>query len=496
MESSSFISKKKDIIFITASFLVLAAIFIIYTTYNQKYVAASDWYGYYAGSQLLKKGRVAMEVELNPAQYPAIAPLSYFVWKGKVLPQYPPGYPLLMAFAGFAGLEFYVAPILGVLSVVLMFLLIKPLSNRWIAAFLASMWALFPIVVFGSTSVMSDLVATFFILLSLYLYRRGNIMLSAFSLAFSLAVRPTDLLYCLIFLPVLIRDKKWFKFGCYFAIPAFFYGLYNWFIYGAPWQTGYMSAAESFSSASFFPHLLFYARETFFQMTPFLILPALFALFRMSKERLFYASWFLIFFVFYCFWVPGGDCWWWTRFLLPGYPALFLLAALGFNDLWAIMQSKKKMKWKYAPRSTVAAFILLGIILGGYFINYGFHHQNIWEKNKGKFYYDITQKISNSISQNSYVGTIEFSGAIRLYTPITSFYLAHSNTKYLITNRLLHDIPVYLLIEPWNLKLPTVKQLFKLFRINKVLELDGWPNFYLYKVKNRILRVWRARGLL
>ena len=486
----------KTIIFVVGAFLALAAISVLYATYKQEYVAASDWYGYYEGSQLLKKGRVSMEMELDPAQYPAIAPLSYFVRDGKVLPQYPPGYPLLMAIAGIAGLEFYVAPLLGVLSVIVMFLLIKPLTERWIAGLLALAWAFAPIVVYGSTSVMSDLVAAFFIILSLYLYRKGEIMLSAFALGFSIIVRPSDVLYGLVFLPVLIKDRQWFRYGCYFAIPAALYGVYNWLVYGAPWNTGYYYAADFFTSSVFFPHLAFYAKETLVQFTPFLVIPAIYALRKLDKERIFYAAWFLIFFLFYCFWVPGGDSWWWTRFLLPGYPALFFLAALGINDLLTWLRFRGAAHRKNIYRAVSAAVVAAGLVMIGYFIVYGLHHSDIWEKEKGKIYYNTTQMIAQHVPADSYVGSVEFSGAQRLYTHIKSFFLDHPNAFVFIASRLEQKVPVYLAIEPWNRERPSIKMLLKLFHTREVLELKPWPEFYLYKVKSRNFRAWRARGLI
>ena len=284
--SANSVNSKKKLIYSAASAAALLIIFFIYSAYNQEYVGGSDFYGYYAQSLLLKKGQVDMPVGVSPAEYPSIAPLSYFVKNGKVLPQYPPGYPLLMALAGFIGLEFYVTPILGILSIVLMFLLIKELTDKKIAVFFSLIWAFFPIVVYGSTSVMSDLAAAFFILLALYLYRKEKIPFSAFALAFSLVVRPTNILFCLIFLPVLIRDRQWFRYGCYFAIPASLYGLYNWLVYGAPWKMGYANVSERFLSSVFFDHLVYYAKETVIQFTPFLIILIFFHLLLISRKSL------------------------------------------------------------------------------------------------------------------------------------------------------------------------------------------------------------------
>lgn len=477
---------KKRIIFLTASIVVLFIIFFIYINYNQEYVGASDWYGYYSLSLLFKQGRVDLEVGLPPAQNPPIAPLSYFVKDGKVLQQYPPGYPLLMALAGFVGLEFYVTPILGILSIVLMFLLVKDLTDTWIAALFSLLWAFTPIVVYASTSVMSDLPATVFILLSLYFYRKKKIIPAALSLGFSLVVRPTNVLYCLIFLPVLLKetwkDKQWIKFGLFFAVPVSLYSIYNWLVYGLPWKTGYTDFSDHMLTSVFFNHLVFFIKEIFIQFTPFLVIFALLAIWKKNQDSFFYGSWFLIFLIFYSFWRSGGDMWWWTRFLLPALPAFFFLAAPGLKNLLTSIHSK----WKPAKSLVnISLNILTGIIII-YFVIYGFNHVDIWEKNKGKIYYDASKAIGEAVPANSFVGSFEFSGSIRLYAGIETFnstYYPHS--LLLISNLLKKRIPVYVAVEPWNREIPTIKKLFEVFKVEKVMVVKGWSDFYLYRIVRR-----------
>jgi hypothetical protein len=478
--------ENKKIIFLTASIAALLIIFFIYTTYNQEYVGGSDWYGYYSLSLLLKQGRVDLPVGLPPGQYPPIAPLSYFVKDGKVLQQYPPGYPLLMALAGFIGLEFYVTPILGILSIILMFLLIKDLTDTWIAALLSLLWAFSPIVMYGSTSVMSDLPATVFILLSLYFYRKKKIIPSALALGFSLVVRPTNVLYCLIFLPMLLKetwkDKQWIKFGLYFAVPVSLYGIYNWLLYGLPWKTGYTDFSDHLLTSVFFNHLVFYIKEIIIQFTPFLIIFALLVIWKKNKDLLFYAGWFLIFLIFYSFWRSGGDTWWWTRFLLPAWPALFFLAALGLKNLSTFIQSKGKP----AKSPVNISLTLLTAVIIIYFVIYGFNHGDIWEKNKGKIYYDTSKAIAEAVPANSFVGSIEFSGCIRLYTGIETFNSSYyPQSLFLISDLLKKRIPVYMAVEPWNRELPTIKKFFEVFKVEKVMAVKEWSDFYLYRIVRR-----------
>jgi hypothetical protein len=345
-------------------------------------------------------------------------------------------------------------------------------------------------------------------------------------------------LFCLIFLPVLIRDKQWFKFGFYFAIPAFFYGLYNWLVYGAPWKIGYAKVSERFITSVFFHHLVYYARETVIQFTPFLIILIFLHFLLICRKSLqkkqavemtpmkerhqtdreaagvadpvemtprkndirltvnglgvpppwwFYVSWFLIFFIFYCFWRPLGGTWWWTRFLLPGYPALFFLAAMGLKNVLDFIQQR----WKPEKRGVSISLAVVALVIIGYFINYGFTHPDIWGKNKGKYFYDISKMIAKKVPANSLVGSVEFSGPLRLYTGIESFNSFHTNSFFLIADMLERKVPVYIAAEPWNLQRPVIKGILRIFKVKKVMEITGWPGFFLYKIQGRRMRAWK-----
>src|SRR4030095_9901417 len=61
-------------------------------------------------------------------------------------------------------------------------------------------------------------------------------------------------------------------------------------------------------------------------------------------------SWFGAFFLFYCFY-DIYDAWWYTRFIVPGYPALVLGAVLIARDLsellrkWVSETNRARLKW-------------------------------------------------------------------------------------------------------------------------------------------------------
>jgi hypothetical protein len=521
------LSKKiRNIAFYTAAAAALIAILYIYATFSQQYVGGSDWYGYYQQSLLLKNGNVALETALPASKYPAIAPLSFYAVNGKVVGQYPPGFPLLMAAAGsaFAGLEFYVNPALGVLSVILMFLAILSLTgnDKWTAGLFALLWAFFPLTVYGSTYVMSDLPAAFFILLAFYLLKIKKPIPSALALAFSLAVRPTNVLFCAVFLPLVYKElnvKQRWQYGAWFGAAGSLYAIYNWLVYGAPWKTGYLDLSNNLSTSFFARNLGFYSGETLLQFTPLLALLALIALWKKEKHALFLAAWFLAFLIFYCFWASMYEIWWWLRFLLPGFPALFLLAALGYKRILTAIRLHFVMRARTpSPRdhknfchqgaktprifslflrgpsrssrlfSWQAVSILLAVpvlAVGIFFIYRGIHYSELWTKDKGELFYVISKKVAKKIAPGGLVGCCEFSGPLRIYANIESFGFFHMNSLFLISDMLKEGKPVYLVVEPWQKKNLGLKAIFKNFRVRKITDvgIDAWTEFYLYRVQ-------------
>jgi hypothetical protein len=479
-------SKKiENIVFYTAAAFVLITIFHLYSTFSQQYVGACDWYGYYQESLLLKNGRVSLETKIPAAQYPAIAPLSFYAINGKILGQYPPGFPLLMAGAGFLGLEFYVNPTLGVLSVILMFLTLFTLNgnDKWSAGLFALLWACFPLTMYGSTYVMSDLAAAFFILLAFYLLKIKKAISSALALGFSLAVRPTNVLFCAIFLPLAYKElnTRQRRYYCvWLGATVSLYAVYNWLIYGAPWKTGYMNILYNFSAATFTRNLGFYAGETLRQFTPLLALLALIALWKKDKHSLFLGAWFLVFLVFYSFWASWLNEWWWLRFLLPAFPALFILAGLGFKHILTTTHLFNR----FPRRAAVILLTVPMLAVGIYFIHRGTHYQDLWSKEKGKLYYAITKKIEKQIPPGSLVGGCDFSGPLRLYANIESFGFFHLNSLYLISDMLKQGKPVYILEEPWHKENLGLKWILKNFETEKLTDVgvDSHVNFFLYRI--------------
>lgn len=479
-----FTKRNENILFYLCCIIVLPTLFLIYSNIGQKYVGACDWYGYYQESVLIRSGQVNMPTAIPASKYPSIAPLSYFEKNGKVLPQYTPGFPILLAIGGLFGLEFYVNPLIGILSIIVLYLTIKFFTgNRWIAGFFGLLWGLSPVVVSGSTYLMSDLSSALFILLGFYLFKTKKTALSGIALAFSCAIRPINALFCLLMLILLFKEehawKERLRFLISFAIPAALYGIYNWYVYGAPWKTGYVSIFFDLSTSIFTEHLGYYCRETILQFSPIPVLLAFIAIFKREKNWMFLSTWFLVFFIFYCFWVPGGgNVWWWIRFILAGIPALLILAALGLNYLVNIIQTRPRML-KTAVSIPLAIILML---LPVYYVHRGTGYSELWTKGKAQFFYDISKKVSTLVPAGHLVGALEFSGVLRLYGNIESFCTIHMNSLVLISDQLKEKKTVYLLVEPWTKDSVVVKKIFENFTLEITAKLDTFENFFLYKV--------------
>ncbi|MFT3829526.1 MAG: hypothetical protein QM691_07450 [Opitutaceae bacterium] len=159
------------------SLLVAAA--VVYVHYRQRYIGGTDSFGYYELGHLFARGRIHLPLAAAVADSPAAIPLGFGPSPGGAIPLYPPGYPLLLAVASWFGLEFFVTPLVGIVSIVLLYRTAREFAGRWPALAVAALWAFLPIVLFGATYVMSDLVAAVPLLGSYLLYRRERPRASA-----------------------------------------------------------------------------------------------------------------------------------------------------------------------------------------------------------------------------------------------------------------------------------------------------------------------------
>jgi len=483
MESRS--SRSSDLLFRLCGLVLLAVAFAIFVQYRQRYIGACDWYGYFELGRLFGQGKLFLDTPVPVETYPSIVPLSFVAVGTHALPQYPPGYPLLLGVASWFGAELFVTPVVGVCSIILIYLAAREFARRWIALAVATAWAFCPIVMFGSTDVMSDLVATVPLIGSYLLYRRGWLRTSALVLGLSFWVRPTNALYAVVFAGVLLRDRQLFRFVLWTIPTVAVYAAYNHFLYGAPWRTGYGSFVHDLSPEVFQPHLGFYLWQTLLHigpLTPFVFI----GLFRGRRSEIaFLATWFGSYLLFYCFWLSGGDVWWWIRFLLPSYPALFLLAANGLEQtagwLDRRLPTAKAHRAAFASLAGLVALTLLSHIKLGQSSS----HNGLWATDKGRDYMQVVRETNQFVPSGAYVGSVEFCGSFRLYTQAQSFLSTHANAPDLARDLLARQVPVFLIVEPWNASDPNIRAMLENNASELVREINLWGGVKVFRLSAR-----------
>jgi hypothetical protein len=304
-------------------------------------------------------------------------------------------------------------------------------------------------------------------------------------MAFSFCVRPTNVLILGPLALLMLRDRQLFRYGLWLALPCAVYALYNTFVFGLPWRIGY-SGVLGFSGDGFATQLGFYGVQTFLQLGPIVLGAALFAFRRPSLEKFVLLAWFAILAFAYSFYISGNDRWWWARYLLPGYVALFFLGAQGFAEA---LQGLRERAGKVVGGGGWARWAAWALTLAlaatpVYYVHFGLEQNDVYVRNKGAAYYELTQQVAALVPPGSYVGSMEFAGAFRLYRPeITPFVSVHSDALHLVDHALREGREAYLVVEPPNRNNGTIVRLFRLYDAKKIAELPIiWSKLPVYRL--------------
>jgi hypothetical protein len=483
MESRS--SRNSDLLFRLCGLVLLVVAFAIFVHNRQRYIGACDWFGYFELGRLFGQGKLFLETPVPVEAYPSIVPLGFVAAGSHALPQYPPGYPLLLGVASWFGAELYVTQLVGACSIILIYLAAREFARRWIALAVASAWAFCPIVMFGSTDVMSDLVATVPLIGSYLLYRRSWLRTSALVLGLSFWVRPTNALYAVVFAGVLLRDRQFYRYVRWTIPTVAVYAVYNHFLYGALWRTGYGSIFHDLSPEVFQPHLGFYLWQTLLHigpLTPFVFIGLLRG---RRSEIAFLATWFASYLLFYCFWLSGGDVWWWIRFLLPAYPALFLLAANGLErTAECIDRRSETANVRRAAFAALAGLVAI-TVFGHIKLGQSSSHNGLWATDKGRDYVQVVREADLFIPAGAYVGSVEFCGTFRLYSRAQPFLSTHANAPELARDLIARQVPVYLIVEPWNAPDPNIHAMLENNASELVREINLWGGLKVFRLTAR-----------
>jgi hypothetical protein len=302
-----------------------------------------DSAGYVGSARLLLSGHLMQYEPIArvlpfPNATAAAAPFG-FVASGQpyfISPRFPPGLPLLMAVMLAAGGRvgpFVIAPALAIATVVLVFRVARRTSDPMTAGLAATITAITPIFVEMALQPMSDVPATFWIVLSGSVLWRPRPRATPAALAAGMAIltRPPLLLAAL----ALGATTRWetrrqaVTFAAIVGTTTALFLVLQRHIYGSPFVSGYGTAEHLFALAALPHNLRFYGGWLLLVCTP--ALPLLFAIGGLSEPHLALRAGavFLAVSAPYLVYAPSFEDWHILRFLLPGLPFVFVVCAKG-----------------------------------------------------------------------------------------------------------------------------------------------------------------------
>jgi hypothetical protein len=288
---------------------------------------------------------------------------------GRMASFYPIGLPIHLALfariGGWAHAPFLVSPLAGVALVMLTFWLGRRLHSELAGLVAALLMGFCAVFVFQALQPMSDVLAAMWSVAAVVAAVEGRErprfdLVAGFCFGVAVLVRPTSMLMVLP-LAFVVRQRLSFLLG---GIPAaLILAWYNLDAFGSLLASGYGAggATREFALAYFAPRALHYARWTIELLSPVAILAAIggialigratgtvpqatdtakaWPISAAGRAGWMLVTWFVAFFVFYSFYF-SYDEWWYTRFLLPAYPAITVAAGIGIArviERWRIV---------------------------------------------------------------------------------------------------------------------------------------------------------------
>ena len=460
----------------------------------------ADSYGYVSQSVLWAKGQLYVDQPIV-SELPdyttewLLAPLGWVPQehagvRGRIVPVYSPGLPMLMApmrlLFGANGV-YLVVPILAALTVWLTFLLGRRLDGDATGLFAALWLASSPGIVGSAFSPMSDVPVTTWWLAALVaaLHPAPNPRSAAIAgIATTLAVltrpnlAPMGVVVSLPFLYRLAVERKaWQPAARNFAAfavtaaigPAIIALLFNYW-YGSPLRSGYGATGSLFSWEYLKANLQRYPRWLIESQTVLIIVGLITPLLSRGRTRsqglppavaacillaMCAASW-----AAYMTYFPFDD-WGYLRFLLPSYPPLIVLSSTAF----VLMLRRTK-----APRLLGTVLLALIMIAG---LDFG-RRAAIFTMFHGETRYQrVGEYIAANLPERAVLMSMQHSGSLRYYSGRTTIrydLLRPSRLDQFVEHFTTRGYPVYFVMDDWEE--PEFRRRFA--ELNVLGKLD-WP---------------------
>jgi len=344
------------------------------------------------------------------------------------------GLPLQMvAMASIFGWDigpFLIGPLSATLSILLIYLIGLEFGlSRKLSAAGGVLLGIFPITVQHGLILMSDVPAMLWSMVTVFAALRSRknphwAIAAGFAFGVSILIRPPNaLLLFPVFFALPISIKSLMRFGLGGIPTAVLFFSYNWAAFGSPFEVGYSATGVydhfKFNLPLFTTHLSQFIYWISIQMSPVALFSWGATAVNRSvqwRDRALIISWFAGFYLFYCLYTLEYDYDGhqdFTRFLLPGIPAVvlgFLLTIRYISDLFiaSIDNGHKRAISKF-----VAPLLLLPVLATS---ASQIHRNNIYNLGRGvEEHKKAALWAGNIIPQKSLVASSEYSGTVKYY---------------------------------------------------------------------------------
>ncbi|MGZ5440977.1 MAG: ArnT family glycosyltransferase [Thermoanaerobaculia bacterium] len=427
---------------ILIAFAVLLAGVLIVNRSESIFGADSSGYANFA--RMLDRGETTrpLPVECSRCDPSWRTPLGFVPAPGgRMASYYPIGMPIHLALfarvGGWAHAPFFVSPLAGVMLVLLTFRLGLRLHSELAGLIAALLMGFCAVFVFQALQPMSDVLAAMWSVAAIVAAVEGRErprfdVLAGFCFGVAVLVRPTSILLAVPLVFAFLERRQLERrlpagrsaggsparpaaggpagqrpalHAALFVLggipPALILAWYNLDAFGSLLASGYGAGGftRDFALSYFTPRALQYARWTVEQFSPIAIIAAIGGLV-LLRERWMLLSWFGAFYGFYSFYL-WYDEWWYTRFLLPAYPAIAVAAGIALAWL--------------AERRRIAGVLLLVCALaweGKQLARFAV----LWTDEDQNLSREPAEWAARALPPRSLVFSMEFSGALVYYS--------------------------------------------------------------------------------
>lgn len=471
----------------------------------------ADSYGYVSQAHLWAEGRLRVEQPLlGGGDWPfgdsTLMPLGYRQHgQAGLVPSYAPGYPLVMAvFERLGGAEavYLVVPLLGGLAILATYALGALHAGPVVGLAAAVLLAASPTFLFQLMFPMSDVAAMAAWTVTLLLASLGGpwtTLAAGVTGSWAILTRP-NLVPVAGAIGLLLVARAWGRRPAprWWLDPVLFAAgavpgclalalLHNYW-YGSPLRSGYGSLEELYAWEHLRTNATRYSQWLLQSQTPavWLALVAPFTAWPLGRTRgairaLLVGGLTIIGTVAFCYaFYRPFDAWWYLRFLLPAYPALFVLMAAGLAGLTSRLPA--------ALHVATMALVVGGLAWHGY--GYAVDHAAFTIQRQEQRYAAVGRYVDRWLPPRAALLTMQHSGSVRHYSgrlTIRYDFVRPGQLDALIEDLRRRGREPYLLLDAWEE--PLFRERFA--GRSPLADLD-WPPAAELAQPDRV-RIWDPR---